>query len=72
MQMNRFTRSTGGASTGKTFPSMLSIQSLLGFYNKHPQLYLSKTKALLMAYIGKTTFNIDNIVPGLSFVANFL
>ncbi len=51
---------TGGASTCKTFTSMPSIQSLLCFYNKHPQLDLSKKKALLIAYIGRTIFNIDN------------
>jgi hypothetical protein len=49
----------GGANTCKTFTSMRSIQSLLCFYNKHPQLDMSKKKALLMAYTRKTTFNID-------------
>ncbi len=53
---------TGGASTSKTFISMPSIQSLLCFYNKHPQLDLYKKKALLLAYIGKTTFNIDGTI----------
>jgi len=38
---------------------MFLIQALIHFYNRHPHLDLLKKKALLMAYIGKTTFNID-------------
>jgi hypothetical protein len=29
------------------------------FYNKHPQLNPFKKKTLLVAYIGKTSFNVD-------------
>jgi hypothetical protein len=49
----------GGVGIGKYFISMLVIQGLVHFYNKHPKLDLSKKKALLMAYIEKITFNID-------------
>jgi hypothetical protein len=40
---------------------VLLIQGLLCFYNKYLQLDPSKRKILFMAYIGKTTFNIDGI-----------
>jgi hypothetical protein len=50
---------TKGASTSKTFTLMLLIQALICFYNRHPHLDPLKKEALLMAYIGKTTFNID-------------
>jgi len=47
---------------------MLLIQGVLHFYNKHFQYNSSKNKTLFMAYIGKTTFNIDGttIYSGLS------
>jgi hypothetical protein len=47
---------------------MLLIQGVLHFYNKHSQYNSSKNKTLFMAYIGKTTFNIDGttIHSGLS------
>ncbi len=58
----------GGASTCKTFTFLLFIQGLLKHYNK--QLYSGplKQKTILIAYIGKTTFNIDGttIYYGLS------
>ena len=50
---------TGGAGTGKTFTLMLLIQALLRFYNRHPDSDPFKKKALLMAYTGKATYNID-------------
>jgi hypothetical protein len=50
---------TRGASTCRTFTLMLLIQALICFYNRHPHLDLFKKKALFMAYIGKTTFNIN-------------
>jgi hypothetical protein len=51
----------GGADTCKIFILVLLIQGLLCFYNKYSQLDPSKKKTLFMAYIGKTTFNIDEI-----------
>jgi hypothetical protein len=41
---------------------MLLIQALICFYNRHPHLDPLKKKALLMAYIGKSRFNIDGII----------
>jgi hypothetical protein len=38
---------------------MFLIQALIRFYDKEYQLDLSKKKFLLMAYFGKTMFNID-------------
>ena len=38
---------------------MLLIQALIRFYNRHPHLDPLKKKILIMAYTGKTTFNID-------------
>jgi hypothetical protein len=58
---------TGGASTNKTFTLMFLIQNLISFYNRHPRSNLLKKKALLMAYIGKTTFNIGGIIVHSSF-----
>ncbi len=48
-----------GADIGKTFTLMILIQALICFYNRHPHSDPLKKKVLLMAYIGKTTFNID-------------
>jgi len=50
---------TKSVGTSKTFTLMLLIQALICFYNKHLHLDHLKKKALLMACIGKTTFNID-------------
>ncbi len=49
----------GGASTNKTFTLMLLIQGFLKHYNRKLSFDPLKQKAILMAYIGKTTFNID-------------
>jgi hypothetical protein len=49
----------GGVGIGKNFTSMFLIQGLVHFYNKHPELNMSKKKTLLMAYIEKVAFNID-------------
>jgi len=38
-----------------------SVQALIHFYNRHPNLDPLKKKALFMAYIRKATFNIDGI-----------
>jgi hypothetical protein len=38
---------------------MLLVQVLIHFYNTHNHLNPLKKKALFVAYIGKTTFNID-------------
>jgi hypothetical protein len=38
---------------------MLLIQALICFYNRHPRSNPLEKKVLLMAYIGKATFNID-------------
>jgi hypothetical protein len=52
---------TRGASIGTTFTLMLLIQALIFLKNRHLHSDLLKNKALFMAYIGKTTFNIDVI-----------
>jgi pantothenate kinase-related protein Tda10 len=52
----------GGVGIGKNFMLMLLIQSLVHFYNKHLELDLFKKKALLMTYIEKITFNIDETI----------
>jgi len=46
---------------------MLLIQALIRFYNRHPHSDLLKKKVLLMAYIEKTTFNIDGTTIRSSF-----
>jgi hypothetical protein len=51
----------GSAGIDETFTLMLLIQALIHFYNRHPHSNPLKKKALLMAYIGKSTFNIDEI-----------
>jgi len=53
---------TGGVRTGKTFTLKLIIQGLLRLYNKNIYFDLTKTKALLMASIGKIVFNIDGLI----------
>jgi hypothetical protein len=50
---------------------MFLIQALIHFYNKRPHLNLLKKKALLMAYIGKITFNIDGITTHSSIYVSF-
>jgi hypothetical protein len=45
--------------TCKFFTLMLLIQALIRFYNRHPHSDPLKKNVLFMAYIGKTTFNID-------------
>ena len=50
---------TGGAGTGKIFCLKLLVQGLLRLYNKELNSNPQKLKALLMAFIGKATFNID-------------
>ncbi len=47
---------------GKTFTLMFLIQCWIHFYNRHPHLNPLQKKALVMAYIGKTRFNIDGII----------
>jgi dephospho-CoA kinase len=49
----------GSAGTGKSFILKLIIQGLLRLYNKDLSSNLTKKKTLLMAFRGKTTFNID-------------
>jgi len=49
----------GGASTNKTFTLMLLIQGFLKHYNRKLSFDPLKQKAILMAYIGKVTFNIE-------------
>jgi len=41
---------------------MLLVQALIHFYNTHHHLDPLKKKVLFMAYIGKTTFNIDGTI----------
>jgi hypothetical protein len=52
---------TGGVGTGNYFTLKLIIQGLLQLYNRNISSNLTKTKALLMASIGKVTFNIDGL-----------
>jgi len=49
----------GGVGTTKTFTLLLIIQGLLHHYNKELHVDPLKQKTLFMAYIGKTSFNID-------------
>jgi hypothetical protein len=49
----------GGVGICKNFTLMILIQILICFYNTHLHLDHLKKKFLFMAYIGKTTFNID-------------
>jgi Cdc6-like AAA superfamily ATPase len=51
-----------GAGTGKTFTLKLIIQELLQLYNKYIYIDLTKTKALLMASINKSTSNLDSLI----------
>jgi len=52
---------TGGVGISKTFALKFIIQILLWLYNKNMSFDLTKTKALLMAPIGKIVFNIDGL-----------
>jgi len=52
---------TRGDGIGKTFTLNLIIQGLLESYNIDTFLDLTKTKALLMAYITKVAFNINSL-----------
>jgi len=52
---------TGGVGTNKTFTLKPIIQQLLWLYNRNMSFDLTKTKALLMASIGKIAFNIDGL-----------
>ncbi len=52
---------TKGVGTSKFFTLKLIIQGLLQLYNRDISFDLKKTKALLIATIGKTTFNIDSL-----------
>jgi hypothetical protein len=49
----------GGARIGKTFTLQLIVQGLLRFYHSDLQSNLLKPKVLLIAFTGKTSFNID-------------
>jgi len=51
-----------GFGTSKTFTLKLIIQGFLWLYNKNISFNWTKTKALLMASIGKCTFNIDGLI----------
>jgi hypothetical protein len=51
-----------GVGTIKTFTLKLIIQGLLWLYNKNISFNWTKTKALLMASISKSTFNIDGLI----------
>jgi hypothetical protein len=53
---------TNEVGTGKTFTLFLIIQGLLRHYNKQIHVDSLKQKTLLMAYISKTTFNIDGTI----------
>jgi hypothetical protein len=53
---------TGGVGTGKTFRLKFIIQGLLWLYNRDMSFDLTKTKALLMASMGKIAFNINGLV----------
>jgi len=59
---------TRGVGTGKTFTLKLIIQGLLWLYDRDiiydwNIIYdLTKTKALLMASMGKIAFNIDGLI----------
>jgi hypothetical protein len=50
-----------GVGISKTFTLKFIIQELLWLYNRDISFDLTKTKALLMASIGKIAFNIDNL-----------
>jgi hypothetical protein len=54
--------STGGVGTGKTFTLLLLIHGFLKHYNKKLGSNPLKQKAILMAYTGKMTFNIDGTI----------
>jgi hypothetical protein len=51
----------GGVGIGKTFTLKLIIQRSLRLYIRHISFNLTKTKALLMASIGKVAFNINGL-----------
>jgi hypothetical protein len=53
---------TGDVGTSKKFTLKFIIQGLLWLYNRNMSSDLIKTKALLMASIGKITFNIDDLI----------
>jgi len=53
---------TRGVKTNKTFTFKFIIQGLLRLYNRGMSFNLTKTKALFMALVGKTTFNIDSLI----------
>ncbi len=57
---------TRRACTSKTF-TLLFIQGFLKHYNKQLSFDPLKQKTLLMAYLGKTTFNIDGITVHFGF-----
>jgi hypothetical protein len=50
-----------GIGTNIIFILKLIIQGLLGLYNKDISFQLTKTKALLMASIGKISFNMNGL-----------
>jgi len=52
----------GGVGKGKKLMLMLLIQGLVHFYNKHLELDPFKKKAILMTYIEKIAFNIDETI----------
>ncbi len=52
---------TRGVGTNRTFALMFLIQTLICFYNRHPNLDPLKKMTLFMAYARKTTLNIDGI-----------
>ncbi len=52
---------TRGVETSNIFILKFIIQGLLQLCNKNISFYLTKTKALFMASIGKTTLNIDDL-----------
>jgi len=52
---------TWDVGISKTFTLKYIIQKLLQLYNKYMSFDLTKTKTLLMASIGKTTFNVDDL-----------
>jgi hypothetical protein len=50
-----------GVRISKTFTFKFIIQEILWLYNRDISFDLTKTKALLMASIGKIAFNIDSL-----------
>jgi hypothetical protein len=50
-----------GVGINKKFTLKFIIQGLLQLYNKNMSFDLTKTKALLMASMGKIAFNIDGL-----------